>query len=443
MQDVKDNNGKEKGVDDQRSHTLKKTWSVHDDILAVMKRWDINMVAYYKQSSKQLVDKGGEVSTEVTSSSHEEEDVYNDETGIGQIMDGDMMNGMDRGIDENVNVNIVYAARQSMLCHVGTVKGDLKMYYAFVYDANSGNERKMLWKDLEIYKRIVGNIAWAVLGDMNVTLDLKEHLIGSSNHCSTVFAIPNVVQKRKKAFRFANFTADNENFLSIDKDLHEKKLREGESVVLKGYVEAMKSGNHKNKINCIQDELGNKYEGEDIANKFVRHFHKFLGESFLVKDGTFINALISKRLSDEDAYSIVKELSDAGIKIVREFFKTGKSLKEINSTLISLVSKTQNPKKDKVLVNIIKEAIEEFGFVYGFLPNYSKSTIIFGSMTEEEKKDILEEVPFKVEKLPIRYLGVPLTSKRISLKDCKSLLDKVKNKILNWMNKSLSYAGRL
>ncbi|GKA53311.1 RNA-directed DNA polymerase, eukaryota, reverse transcriptase zinc-binding domain protein [Tanacetum coccineum] len=278
--------------------------------------------------------------------------------------------------DVNVIVNIVHAATQSMLCHVGTIKGDLKMYYGFVYATNSGNERKMLWKDLEIYKRIVGNNAWVVLGYMNVTLDPKKHSIGSSSmtrdinefkdcvkineledisssglfftwtknlhkvksdHCPTVLAIPNVKEgyngchmfktvKKLKGLKgdmkklawknmdvFENVVNLRDKLKNvqakIDKDPHEKKLREEESVVLKEYVEAMKFKekllNHKNKINCIQDDQGNKYEGENVANQFVRHFHKFIGESFLIKDGTFINALISKRLSDEDAYNMV------------------------------------------------------------------------------------------------------------------------------------------
>ncbi|GJV62086.1 hypothetical protein Tco_1468186 [Tanacetum coccineum] len=52
-------------------------------------------------------------------------------------------------------------------------------------------------------------------------------------------------------------------------------------------------------------------------------------------------------------------------------------------------------------------------------------------------------MPFKVEKLPIRYLGVPLTSKRIRVKESKSLINKVESIISNWKNKCLSYAGRL
>ncbi|GKC75814.1 RNA-directed DNA polymerase, eukaryota, reverse transcriptase zinc-binding domain protein [Tanacetum coccineum] len=98
---------------------------------------------------------------------------------------------------------------------------------------------------------------------------------------------------------------------------------------------------------------------------------------------------------------------------------------------------------DKGLVSTLKDAIEEFGYVSGLKPNYDKSTIIFGSMKEEDRQAMLDCVPFKVEKLHVRYLGVPLTSKRIGVNNCKSLIDKVKSKAFNWKNKCQSYAGRL
>ncbi|GKB40509.1 RNA-directed DNA polymerase, eukaryota, reverse transcriptase zinc-binding domain protein [Tanacetum coccineum] len=94
-------------------------------------------------------------------------------------------------------------------------------------------------------------------------------------------------------------------------------------------------------------------------------------------------------------------------------------------------------------VNVLKEAIEDFGAYSSLISNYTKSTIIFGSMNNAEKKNILDNDPFKVERLPIKYLGVPLTSKRIRVNNYKSLLDRIRNMILNWKNKCLSYAGRL
>ncbi|GJW43062.1 RNA-directed DNA polymerase, eukaryota, reverse transcriptase zinc-binding domain protein [Tanacetum coccineum] len=70
-------------------------------------------------------------------------------------------------------------------------------------------------------------------------------------------------------------------------------------------------------------------------------------------------------------------------------------------------------------VKTLKESIEEFGNVIGLLPNYNKSTVIFGSLNNEEKQEI------------------------IRVKECKSLIDKVENRVFNWKNKSLTYAGRL
>ncbi|GKE08567.1 RNA-directed DNA polymerase, eukaryota, reverse transcriptase zinc-binding domain protein [Tanacetum coccineum] len=61
-------------------------------------------------------------------------------------------------------------------------------------------------------------------------------------------------------------------------------------------------------------------------------------------------------------------------------------------------------------------------------------------LNNEEKQDLLKVMPFKVEKLRLR---VPLTSKMIRIKECKSLIDKVENRVFNWKNKSLAYAGRL
>ncbi|GKA45343.1 hypothetical protein Tco_0738139 [Tanacetum coccineum] len=59
-------------------------------------------------------------------------------------------------------------------------------------------------------------------------------------------------------------------------------------------------------------------------------------------------------------------------------------------------------------------------------------------------KDAIEEFRrIAIEKLPIKYLGVPITSKRLGIKECKSLTDKVENRVTNWKNKSLTYVGRL
>ncbi|GJR00937.1 RNA-directed DNA polymerase, eukaryota, reverse transcriptase zinc-binding domain protein [Tanacetum coccineum] len=94
-------------------------------------------------------------------------------------------------------------------------------------------------------------------------------------------------------------------------------------------------------------------------------------------------------------------------------------------------------------VKIIKLGLEEFSLVSGLVPNLGKSTMFCSNISEDLKKKILEIVPFAVGILLVRYLGVPLVTRRLNVKDCKSFVDKVKRKVGDWKNKFLSYAGRM
>ncbi|GJY19322.1 hypothetical protein Tco_0390813 [Tanacetum coccineum] len=236
----------------------------------------------------------------------------------------------------------------------------------------------------------------------------------------------------------------------------------------------LKSRNHKSRINVVKDVQGNFFQGEEVAGQFVKHFNNFLGIEVPVKDfGPFL-PLIRKKLSPTDADFIVREVCDEEINealfqidvnkdlgpdgysfmhiqdnilLSQELFKgydRKEGLKRVAMKIdIQKAYDTVNWKfledilkddllmfcyGDKGFVQTLKETIKEFGSVSGLKPNYDKSTIIFGSIKEEDKQDILECVPFKVEHLPIKYLGVPLTSKRICANNGKSLIDKIKNK---------------
>ncbi|GJS99616.1 hypothetical protein Tco_0820786 [Tanacetum coccineum] len=58
-----------------------------------------------------------------------------------------------------------------------------------------------------------------------------------------------------------------------------------------------------------------------------------------------------------------------------------------------------------------------------------------------EKHRILENLPFKVEKLLAKYHGIPLLTKKIGIKDCKVLVVKVKKKVNDWKNKRFHMLG--
>ncbi|GKB36272.1 RNA-directed DNA polymerase, eukaryota, reverse transcriptase zinc-binding domain protein [Tanacetum coccineum] len=98
---------------------------------------------------------------------------------------------------------------------------------------------------------------------------------------------------------------------------------------------------------------------------------------------------------------------------------------------------------DQESVKVIKESLDEFSGVSGLVPNMQKSTVFFGGLSNAEQQVILNIIPFTMGKLSVRYLGVPLITKKISIHDCKPLISKVKAKIGNWKNKTMSYAGRL
>ncbi|KAJ0935111.1 putative RNA-directed DNA polymerase [Helianthus annuus] len=98
---------------------------------------------------------------------------------------------------------------------------------------------------------------------------------------------------------------------------------------------------------------------------------------------------------------------------------------------------------DVVSTKIIRDALNRFSKVSGLIPNMMKSTVFFGNVPQAIKREILSIMPFQEGALPVRYLGVPLISSKLSYKDCKVLVEKMEKKIDNWTTKSLSFAGRL
>ncbi|KAL0293424.1 UNVERIFIED_CONTAM: putative ribonuclease H protein [Sesamum angustifolium] len=75
--------------------------------------------------------------------------------------------------------------------------------------------------------------------------------------------------------------------------------------------------------------------------------------------------------------------------------------------------------------------------------NPAKSQIILSRAVQQQRQQILEHLGFQEGSLPIKYLGIPLTSSRLTIADCRPLLDKVDTRLAGWNNQILTYAGRL
>ncbi|GKB24961.1 RNA-directed DNA polymerase, eukaryota, reverse transcriptase zinc-binding domain protein [Tanacetum coccineum] len=186
--------------------------------------------------------------------------------------------------------------------------------------------------------------------------------------------------------------------------------------------------------------------------------------------GTAMNTqnLFTNKLSEEEALNMVADINNKEIKeamfdigenrapgpdgytsallLVHENkkFKFHKGCKEMELTHLSFADDLLVLcHGDEVSVNVIKEALLEFSNCSGLKPNMEKSVVFFGSVKEVIKQKILAILLFKVGKLPVKNLGIPLLAKKLGINDCKQLVDKVKCKIQDWKNRFLSYAGKL
>ena len=75
--------------------------------------------------------------------------------------------------------------------------------------------------------------------------------------------------------------------------------------------------------------------------------------------------------------------------------------------------------------------------------NAEKSEIFFGGFSDVEAAVISDLSGFKRGTFPTRYLGLPLSPKRISYATLQPFLERVSSKLNSWTVKSLSFAGKI
>ncbi|GJT00726.1 RNA-directed DNA polymerase, eukaryota, reverse transcriptase zinc-binding domain protein [Tanacetum coccineum] len=256
-------------------------------------------------------------------------------------------------------------------------------------------ERKELWRDIIRAKRITSRWPWLMIGDFNVTLRNEEHSNGGSistndmqdfidcvneaevedlcdramvnedlimkfpdanalflpylvsDHSLVVVRFPHSFEKKKKAFRFANFITEKVEFLptvatdwevdvqgykisdlkisqtNLDKHPYNQDLNEKEVNALKAYNEA---DNNEESFLFQKAKIDWIYKG-DQNNQF---FHK------IIKSRRQINKIVSicddagnrlewetdggaiwvfsTKLNHEEAMEMIKEVTDSEIK---------------------------------------------------------------------------------------------------------------------------------
>ncbi|GJY58829.1 hypothetical protein Tco_0458721 [Tanacetum coccineum] len=229
------------------------------------------------------------------------DDVFNDDTGMASCMEEDGMVGLD-----------------------------------------GSKERRDLWKDLQIHKRIVGNNAWIMTRDMNVTLKSGEHSAGKSSmtsdmnefkDCINNIEMEDVVSsglfytwtknlfKAKtcnttgvlkkldkiigseefidKTFKFANFIADKKEFLPLVKKLWEteydgcqmfKTVKKLKSLKKDLKKLTWKDGNIFDKVNSLKVQL------KDVQTRIDKDPHD---KELRLEESKFLNRYV-EAMKDEE-----------------------------------------------------------------------------------------------------------------------------------------------
>ncbi|XP_038997305.1 uncharacterized protein LOC120122144 [Hibiscus syriacus] len=90
----------------------------------------------------------------------------------------------------------------------------------------------------------------------------------------------------------------------------------------------------------------------------------------------------------------------------------------------------------------VLSVLYQFYQISGLKLNSSKCDIFYYGISYSVLQDLKIILGFKMGCLPVRYLGIPLVTYKLSLKDCEPLLDKIRQILHHWSARNLSYAGK-
>lgn len=90
--------------------------------------------------------------------------------------------------------------------------------------------------------------------------------------------------------------------------------------------------------------------------------------------------------------------------------------------------------------NVLK-IFEDFAAMSGLRISLEKSTLYTAGLSDNQEGDILNAFPFASGELPVRYLGLPLLPRRMTVNDYMPLVEKIRKRMSSWTGRFLSYWG--
>ncbi|XP_010666883.1 uncharacterized protein LOC104884000 [Beta vulgaris subsp. vulgaris] len=88
------------------------------------------------------------------------------------------------------------------------------------------------------------------------------------------------------------------------------------------------------------------------------------------------------------------------------------------------------------------QGFQMFSDASGLEVNKQKSEIYFAGVNENDMQRVVDVSGFAKGALPFRYLGVPITTRKLQKSDCNILMSKMTGRIKTWSSRHLSFAAR-
>ncbi|XP_038994273.1 uncharacterized protein LOC120118241 [Hibiscus syriacus] len=215
-----------------------------------------------------------------------------------------------------------------------------------------------------------------------------------------------------------------------------------------------------NTIRIIKDEYGVFYESfDDMASELVKFYKNLIGTADPLVKGCPVESLkllLKFSLPDGAADSLVGRVTDKEIKealfrqvsweiVSKDFLEAIRWIKAcvttprysiaLNGTLVGYFEGARG--------SGVVSILEKFYELSGIRLNAMKSELFACGLPMNILEQIQYATNFKIGQLPVRYLGVPLVTRKLSSNDCSALLVRIKNRIDQWASRKLSFGGRL